>query len=302
MHVLERGWLSCNTLVCTGGAPCVIDTGHLKHASETVALVAGLLQGAPLAGIAHTHLHSDHCGGTAALQAAYPAARTWVPESSLPHVLAWDEDALTFGGTGQRCERFSAEHALTPGRTATLGGFDWQVHAAPGHDALAALLFEPRHGLLVAGDAMWEDGIGVIFPHIDGSGGFEHFAATLDLIEALDPAFIIPGHGAPFARAGGAIAAALARARRRIGHFAAHPAQHALYAAKVLIKYQMMDIERMPRERFHTWLAQTPTLHLLHRQHRLELSWDDWLNQHVLAPLFNKGALKVTDTEVIDGD
>ncbi|MCB2033364.1 MAG: MBL fold metallo-hydrolase, partial [Ottowia sp.] len=106
MHVLERGWLSCNTLVCTGEAPCVIDTGHVKHAADAVERVAGLLQGRPLADIAHTHLHSDHCGGTAALQAAHPGTRTWVPEPSLPHVQAWDEDALTFGDTGQRCDRF----------------------------------------------------------------------------------------------------------------------------------------------------------------------------------------------------
>jgi glyoxylase-like metal-dependent hydrolase (beta-lactamase superfamily II) len=300
MYVLERGWLSSNLLVCTGETPCVMDSGHLKHAGQTVALVAAQLNGRPLHDIAHTHLHSDHCGGTAALQTAYPAARTWVPEPSLPHVLAWDQDALTFGGTGQRCARFTAEHALAPGQTVALGGFDWQIHAAPGHDALAVLLFEPRHGVLVAGDAMWEDGVGVIFPYIDGSGGFEHFTATLDLIARLDPAWVIPGHGAPFARAGGAIAAALARSRRRIDHFAAHPAQHALYAAKVLIKYQMLDVERMRREDFRAWLARAPMLHLLHQQHRPDLSWDGWLAQ-VLASLFGKGVLKATETEVIDG-
>ena len=300
MHVLERGWLSCNTLVCTGEAPCVIDTGHVKHAADAVERVAGLLQGRPLADIAHTHLHSDHCGGTAALQAAHPGTRTWVPEPSLPHVQAWDEDALTFGDTGQRCDRFIAAHALAPGQSVVLGGFSWDVHAAPGHDALAVLLFEPRHGVLMAGDAMWENGVGVIFPHIDGSDGFEPFADTLALIERLDPALIIPGHGAPFGRAGGAIHAALERARQRIDYFSAHPAQHALYAAKVLIKYQMMDVERMPRPAFMDWLARAPALHLLHQQHRPDLGWDDWLAQ-VLAPLFDKGALKAEGAEVVDG-
>ena len=296
----ERGWLSSNNLLCLGESPALIDTGHVKHADETVRQVRQALGDKPLADIAHTHLHSDHCGGTAALQAAWPAARTWVPAPSLAHVQTWDEDALTFGDTAQRCARFVAQHALVPGQTIRLGNFDWQVHAAPGHDALAVLLFEPTHGVLVAGDAMWEHGVGVIFPHIDGSGGFEHFTDTLALIERLDPAVVIPGHGAPFGREGGAIQAAMARARARIEQFHTHPAAHALYAAKVLIKYQMLDAESMAHTDFQRWLDSAPALRTLHRQHRPDLDWHAWLAL-VLAPLFGKGVLRRDETHVHDG-
>ena len=296
----ERGWLSSNNLLCLGESPALIDTGHVKHADETVRQVRQALGDQPLADIAHTHLHSDHCGGTGSLQAAWPAARTWVPAPSLAHVQAWDEDALTFGDTAQRCARFVAQHALVPGQTVRLGDFDWQIHAAPGHDALAVLLFEPTHGVLVAGDAMWEHGAGVIFPHIDGSGGFEHFTDTLALIERLDPAVIIPGHGAPFGREGGAIQAAMARARARIEQFHTHPAAHALYAAKVLIKYQMLDAESMAHTDFQRWLDSVPALRTLHRQHRPDLDWHAWLAL-VLAPLFGKGVLRRDETHVHDG-
>ena len=296
----ERGWLSSNNLLCLGESPALIDTGHVKHADETVRQVRQALGDKPLADIAHTHLHSDHCGGTGALQAAWPAARTWVPAPSLAHVQAWDEDALTFGDTAQRCARFVAQHALVPGQTVRLGDFDWQIHAAPGHDALAVLLFEPTHGVLVAGDAMWEHGVGVIFPHIDGSGGFEHFTDTLALIERLDPAVVIPGHGAPFGREGGAIQAAMARARARIEQFHTHPAAHALYAAKVLIKYQMLDAESMAHTDFQRWLDSAPALRTLHRQHRPDLDWHAWLAL-VLAPLFGKGVLRRDETHVHDG-
>ena len=298
--VFERGWLSSNNLLCLGDAPAFIDTGHTKHAADTVRRVADALAGRPLADIAHTHLHSDHCGGTGALQAAYPDARTWVPALSLPHVQAWDEDLLTFGDTAQRCDRFGAEHALVPGQTVRLGAYDWQIHAAPGHDALAVLLFEPRHGILMAGDAMWEHGVGVIFPHIDGSDGFDTFTDTLALIERLDPAVVIPGHGTPFARAGGAITAAMARARARIDHFNANPAAHALYAAKVLIKYQMLDVESMSHADFQHWLNHAPALRTLHQQHRPDLDWHAWL-AHILAPLFGKGVLRRDETHVHDG-
>jgi glyoxylase-like metal-dependent hydrolase (beta-lactamase superfamily II) len=301
MRVFVRGWLSSNNLLCLSEqTPALIDTGHSKHAAETVTLVRSALGDQTLARIAHTHLHSDHCGGSGALQAAWPGARTWVPEPSLAHVQAWDEDALSFGGTGQRCDRFTASDALVPGQTVRLGDHDWEIQAAPGHDALAVLLYEPRHGVLVAGDAMWENGVGVIFPHIDGSDGFDTFADTLKLIERMDPAVVVPGHGAPFGRAGGAIDAALARARQRIDYFNQHPAQHALYAAKVLIKYQMMDVERMPRAAFDAWLASGPSLRLLHRQHCPDLPWDDWLAL-ILAPLFDKGALRREGDLVVDG-
>ncbi|QTD46938.1 MBL fold metallo-hydrolase [Ottowia testudinis] len=298
--VYERGWLSSNNLLCLGDTPALIDTGHVKHAKDTVRQLGTALGGRPLAGIAHTHLHSDHCGGTGALQAAWPGARTWVPELSLAHVQAWDEDALTFGGTAQRCARFTAQHALVPGQTVRLGDFDWQIHAAPGHDALAVLLFEPTHGVLMAGDAMWEHGVGVIFPHIEGSDGFDTFADTLSLIEQIDPAVVVPGHGAVFNRSTGAIAAAIARARARIDQFNANPAAHALYAAKVLIKYQMMDVESMAHADFERWLDQAPALHTLHQQHRPDMDWRDWL-AHILAPMFGKGVLRRDGTLVRDG-
>lgn len=300
LRVLERGWLSSNNIVCLGDAPAVIDTGHAKHALQTVSLVRELLGDQALASIAHTHLHSDHCGGTSALQAAWPGAHTWAPVESLPHVQTWDEDALTFGGTGQRCDRFTASSALVPGSAVRLGSHDWQIHAAPGHDALAVLFFEPVQGILISGDAMWENGVGVIFPYIDGSDGFDAFTDTLTLIEQLAPRVVIPGHGVPFGREGGAIDAALASSRQRIEYFKANPAQHALYATKVLIKYQMMDFESIPHADFKAWLDAMPLLPLLHQQHRPDLTQEEWLHM-LLESLFDKGVLHRTGTHVLNG-
>lgn len=299
--VFERGWLSSNNLLCLGDEPAVIDTGHVKHAAGTVRQVAQSLAGQPLAAIAHTHLHSDHCGGTGALQQAWPSARTWVPQASLAHVQAWDETALSFEGTAQRCARFGADHALAPGQTVRLGRYDWEIHAAPGHDALAVLLHEPTHGVLVTGDALWEHGVGVIFPHIDGTGEFETFNDTLALIERIAPRHVVPGHGAPFDAASGALAAALARARHRITQFQADPARHALYAARVLLKYQLLDAERMSAAALEDWLAGAPTLHALHRQHRPGQPWREWVETEVLAPLVERGALRREGGEVLNG-
>jgi glyoxylase-like metal-dependent hydrolase (beta-lactamase superfamily II) len=66
--VLQRGWLSSNNIVFpTGGRTAVVDTGYCAHSSQTLALIAATLRGRKLDCILNTHLHSDHCGGNAAL-------------------------------------------------------------------------------------------------------------------------------------------------------------------------------------------------------------------------------------------
>ena len=74
--VFERGWLSSNNILITGqrGDTALVDTGYAAHAELTVALVDAALQGAPLTRILNTHLHSDHCGGNAALHARWGSA------------------------------------------------------------------------------------------------------------------------------------------------------------------------------------------------------------------------------------
>ncbi|MEZ5606308.1 MAG: MBL fold metallo-hydrolase [Burkholderiaceae bacterium] len=300
VQVFERGWLSSTNVLCHGPEPALIDSGHVKHADQTVALVQQALGQQPLARIAHTHLHSDHCGGTGALQAAWPTVATWVPAASLADVQQWDEQALSFGATGQRCARFHAEHALRPGDTVRLGRHDWQVHAAPGHDALAVLLFAPAARVLIAGDALWEHGVGVIFPVIDGSDRFETFGRTLELIERLQPDWLVPGHGRAIARADGGIDRALQQAHRRIAQFSAHPLQHALYAAKVMIKYQLLDVEAMPIAAFNAWIDNAPLLHQLHQQYWPQVPWSAWV-EDMLAPMLDKGVLRRDAMHVRDG-
>ncbi|MBP8225481.1 MAG: MBL fold metallo-hydrolase, partial [Acidovorax sp.] len=89
--VLERGWLSANNIVFHGRhGTAVVDTGYCSHADQTVALVHGALAGRALDRILNTHLHSDHCGGNAALQQAWPGVETSIPPGQAAHVRHWD--------------------------------------------------------------------------------------------------------------------------------------------------------------------------------------------------------------------
>jgi glyoxylase-like metal-dependent hydrolase (beta-lactamase superfamily II) len=259
LTVLERGWLSSNNIVIHGvgdepGA-VLVDTGHVVHAEQTVALVRHALRGQRLHRIVNTHLHSDHCGGNAALQRAFGAPIT-VPPGNADALAAWDTMRLTHGSTGQRSERFTHAATLAPGEHFIAAGRRWDAIAAPGHDPFSLMLFDAAHGVLISADALWEHGFGVVFPEMDGEPGFSDVGATLDAIERLSVRVVIPGHGMPFTD----VRAALARARSRLAGFQQDPRRHARHAVKVLIKYHVMEERRIAHDTLLQWIGATPNL------------------------------------------
>ena len=272
--VLERGWLSANNILLMGqDGAALVDTGYCTHAAQTVALVQSALAGRPLQHILNTHLHSDHCGGNAALQQAWPQVHTAIPPGQAAQVRDWDAQALSYTPTGQDCPPFHFDTLLQPGTEVPLGNRPWQVHAAPGHDPHSVVLFEPQDALLISADALWENGFGVVFPELEGADAFADVGATLDLIERLAPRTVIPGHGAVFRDA----PRALDVARRRLDGFARDPRKHALYAAKVLLKYKLLDWQQITLTDLMAWAAATPYFGLLHARHFADQPQPAWL-------------------------
>jgi glyoxylase-like metal-dependent hydrolase (beta-lactamase superfamily II) len=255
--VFERGWLSSNNVLLHGADgehATLIDTGHVAHAEQTLALVRHALRpGQTLARIVNTHLHSDHCGGNAALVRAF-GARIVIPPGDADAVVPWDEDRLSYRLTGQRCERFAFDALLHAGASLRVGARTWQAHAAPGHDPHSLVLFDARDAVLISADALWENGFGVVFPELDGVDGFDQVDATLAAIEALQPRLVIPGHGAPFAD----VVGALQRARSRLAAFRAEPARHARHGIKALAKYHLLEVGSQPLAALLAWFAATP--------------------------------------------
>jgi glyoxylase-like metal-dependent hydrolase (beta-lactamase superfamily II) len=275
---LERGWLSSNNILICGPDSCaLVDSGYATHAPQTLALVQAALGDRPLDVLVNTHLHSDHCGGNAALQARYPGMQTLIPPGQAAHVTTWDPYALSYTPTGQRCERFSFSATLQPGAELELGGLRWQIHAAPGHDPNSVVLFEPRSRLLLSADALWENGFGVVFPELDGDDAFSEVSETLDLIESLGATLVIPGHGGPF----GDVPAALARAGKRLDSFVKHPAKHIRHAAKVMLKFKLLETQRIERTALMAWASATDLLGRLHRANAVPAHFDDWITQLV---------------------
>jgi glyoxylase-like metal-dependent hydrolase (beta-lactamase superfamily II) len=294
LQVLERGWLSSNTIVLRGPAAVdVIDSGYCTHAEQTLALVAQAAGGLPLGRLLNTHLHSDHCGGNAALQARHPGLETWIPPGQAAAVRHWDSAALSYAPTGQLCPRFSFDHLLQPGSEIALGGLPWQVHAAPGHDPHSVILFEPDSRTLVSADALWQNGFGVVFPELDGVAAFDEVAATLDLIEALAPQAVIPGHGSVFTEVRGA----LERARSRLAAYRDDPRRHAAHAAKVLLKFKLLELQRVPIVAFAAWAEKTPYFRLVHEHWFHDRDLQAWLFT-LIGDLVRSGAV-TCDTDFI---
>lgn len=255
--VFERGWLSANNILLQGNGPsALVDSGYGCHAQQTVALVSQALGRSTLDLLLNTHLHSDHCGGNAALQARYPALRTWIPPGQADAVDRWDTIALTYATTGQACPRFTRQGLLKPGSSVRLGALDWEIHGAKGHDPHSIILFQPATRLLISADALWQNGFGVVFPELEGVAAFDEVAQTLDAIEALQPETVIPGHGPVFQD----IAEALERARTRLNRFVNAPTKHHRHAVKVLIKFRLLEWQSIEQEDLLAWARSTPYL------------------------------------------
>ncbi len=244
IRVLERGWLSANNIVFHEGAEAtLVDSGYVTHADQTLALVERALEGRRLVRLINTHSHSDHIGGNAAVRRAH-GCRILVPEGMAPAVADWDEDALLLSSAHQQAEQFAFDATIAPGDELEMGGIRWQALHVPGHDMHALAYYAPQERILISGDALWQDGFGVMFAELHGDpSGLPAQRRTLEMLGELDVRAVIPGHGAPFAD----FDAAMKRALQRLAAFEQSPERMARSAMKALFTFTLLEKRRMKR-------------------------------------------------------
>lgn len=291
IHFFERGWLSSNNILLVDqDKTTLFDSGYVTHGDQTLALLHSHLHDRPLDLLYNTHLHSDHCGANALLTRTYPDLKTQIPFASAEAVAQWNPQLLSYEPTGQTCPAFTYDSTLVHDATFTAGDLTWRVINSPGHDPDSVMFFNEEHRILVSADALWKNGFGVVFPELEGEQAFEHVAQTLDLIQALQPAVVLPGHGPSFTD----VSSALVIARKRLDGFINSPFKHASYAVKVLIKFKLLEFQQISSSRFMEWAINTPYFQVLHQRYWPQQSTNEWI-EGVLEELERSGALLVKD-------
>ena len=277
IEIFERGWLSANNvLLFSKEDVSLVDSGYCAHQQMTVDLVSNALQHHGLKNlnkVVNTHLHSDHCGGNAALSKEFDC-EIWIPQAESIAVQGWNENLLSFKQLGQDCPRFSHQTLLVPGEEIILGPYRWQILAAPGHDNYSIMLYQEQHQILISADALWEEGFGVIFPELWGEGGFEEVAQTLELIEKLPIALVIPGHGKPFTD----VRKSIETAKSRLDYLSSDVDRNARHGAKVLLKFKLLEWRSRKLVEVNEWITNTPVLENIRKQFNMNAGdFQGWL-------------------------
>jgi len=294
IRVIERGWLSSNNIVCLeGDGATLVDSGYVGHAVQTVELVKSAVAGRQLKRLINTHSHSDHIGGNAAVQRAFGCA-ILIPAGIEAHIANWDEEALLLGPAAQRGDRFRHDGVIVPGEEFEMGDLAWRAIAAPGHDMEALVFHCPQERLLISGDALWQDGFGIVFGELLGRGGaLAATRRTLEMLARLDVDTVIPGHGAPF----GDYPAALARAFGRLAAFERDPKRVARNAVKACFTFSLLDLGRLPLADLAGFIERVPLFRDVGRDHLgmtpAELA--DWLR----AELLRAGAIALEGDDIV---
>lgn len=153
--------------------------------------IMGVVQqhGLSVTGVIHTHAHLDHILASAEIR-----QRSGAP------LLLHREDMFLWNALEDQCARFGLDYTPTPAPDAwltdecDLGCCDGVTIHTPGHTpGSVSFWFEP-HGLLVAGDTLFQLGIG----RTDLPGGsFQKIEKSITdrLFRLADDALVITGHG-----------------------------------------------------------------------------------------------------------
>ena len=87
---------------------------------------------------------------------------------------------------------------------------------------------------------------------------------------------------------------AISNARLRLDQFAKHPEKHAIYSAKVLLKFKLLAAQTLPLSEFMNWAADIDMLELIHQRFFTTKLKQTWLLE-LAEELVHRKAATVSD-------
>lgn len=165
-----------NTYLLVGRESVLIDAGvgDPRHIAALEAALAA--HSSALTDVLVTHAHPDHVSGVPALRRTWPSARIWK--------FPWPEEDRRLG---------LESSPLSDGQRLTRDGVLQVVHT-PGHTPDHCCFWMPSTRTMLCGDLMQAGGT-VVIPGSRG-GNMTAYLASLRRVAALEPARLLPAHGA----------------------------------------------------------------------------------------------------------
>jgi glyoxylase-like metal-dependent hydrolase (beta-lactamase superfamily II) len=215
-------WCVNAGFVVGGETTLIVDTGGNDLAAATIHGYAVAVRPSNRLMVANTEKHFDHIGGNGFFRRL--GVDVWghpgIQRSELEFAAEIEEFNQAIPNRRRQALReaeafFTGTALANPNRSLAapceldLGGTEVDVLATPGHTPTNLSFWLPEERVLFCGDCLTN----LYLPNLDAAGveGWREWMASLDRIEALQPAEILPGHG-PVVHAG-EVAGVIARVR-----------------------------------------------------------------------------------------
>ncbi len=208
----------------------LVDTGMQTEGTTQAwrKVLAGPLNGEPIARVIVTHLHPDHIGMAGWLTRRF-GCRLWMtrleylqcrmltedtgrapPDDAVRFYRAagWDDDAIEsykarFGGFGKRIYQLPDSYRrIADGETIRIGAHDWRVVVGSGHSPEHACLYCAELKLMISGDQVLpriSSNVSV-FPTEPDGDPLTDWLTSLARIKTIvpDDVLVLPAHNDPF--------------------------------------------------------------------------------------------------------
>ena len=183
------GAIANSVLIDSDRGVLVIDTGSNRLFGEWLKRLAVQHFNRPIVGVINTHGHPDHWFGNSAFEGVPKLATRDMIEYSRGAGSDLLDTLYSAVGDAMVGTELSLPD-LTLGTSLSWGRYEFEVIVTSSHSDGDAALFDSKHGLLIAGDLVF-NGRAPTTPHANLRSWIQILAA----LEARSPKVVVPGHG-----------------------------------------------------------------------------------------------------------